>query len=47
MQTLFKERLDRTNPVWMSFGPTEQAVDVIESFGHYEAEYAWQLMTRR
>ncbi|MBL4702075.1 MAG: hypothetical protein JKX85_12545 [Phycisphaeraceae bacterium] len=40
MQTLFKERLDRTNPVWMSFGPTEQAVDVIESFGHYEAEYA-------
>lgn len=40
MQSTFKERLDRTHPVWMSFGPSDGAVDVIESFGHYEAEYA-------
>lgn len=40
MQSAFKERLDRNHPVWMSFGPTDGAVDVVESFGNYEAEYA-------
>ncbi|HAI14819.1 MAG TPA: hypothetical protein DCM28_24140 [Phycisphaerales bacterium] len=40
MQSAFKERLNRSNPVWMNFGPDEGAVDVVESFGHYEAEYA-------
>ncbi len=40
MQSALKQRLDQTNPVWMSFGPEEGAVEVVESFGHYEAEYA-------
>ena len=40
MQTAFKEQLDCHNPIWMNFGPDETAVEVVESFGHYEAEYA-------